>query len=366
MGVLGAFLLLGVLLVSAVPDIRNGFSQAISGSFKDTFLIFGSKDQAPVVEEGQPNQGGVQVVVEEPREEQKCEDLDEPREDGNLEIHVIGSTGNAILFREGETTVLVDGSDAGGALGVVQYLKDLGVERLTYFVATNYHSTAIGGAKTILENIPTTYIVVARNVDSHEKGADLISYLKSSKLVWVSPKAEYFDLDMDHQSKVRVRLVRTHHEGSFMVYVENRSDKFVVTGDMTLVEEGSLRYLPMDVDYYFVGARSDIYTLPKHVLEHTNAKHLVIGAPSEGVYVNRVLDLVKDVEDLEVLKVFNNDTLVLNSNGLGYEDSIQNVSLEESVTESEEEVTEFEESDTSEEIEDTSNENNSFEDNADH
>lgn len=325
------FLILGVLLVSAVPTLRNGFLQAFSGSLRDTASLI--SDQGPSVYDDTPsrnlpdrpsvpNREGSSRGEENVTNGSESGESEEPdRVKGNLELHVIGTTGNAILIREGSTTVLLDGSSKSGAGDVVKYLKDHGIDSLTYLVATNYHLTAIGGIPTILEEIPVTYLVLARNVDTDERGHELLSYLKSKNLVWISPHKEYVDLDLGFGSKSTLRLVRTHHEGSFLTVLMNNFNQFVVSGDITLVEEPALKYLPLKADYYFISARSDIYSIPEGVLDTINPKNLVIGADADNHFVKAVEDKVKG-RDIRLLKVYPNSSLVMDSNGLADDSSI--------------------------------------------
>jgi competence protein ComEC len=62
--------------------------------------------------------------------------------------------GDAILLRTGENAVLIDGGDTArrNVNSLMDYLRDAGITRLCYVVATHPHADHIGGLITVLRN----------------------------------------------------------------------------------------------------------------------------------------------------------------------------------------------------------------------
>ena len=59
--------------------------------------------------------------------------------------------GDATLIRQGDAAMLIDAGTAEGGDKVVAYLKQQGIERLDYVIATHAHSDHIGGMTRVLK-----------------------------------------------------------------------------------------------------------------------------------------------------------------------------------------------------------------------
>ena len=69
-----------------------------------------------------------------------------------LSVHMIDvGQGDATLIRQGDAAMLIDAGTAEGGDKVVAYLKQQGIERLDYVIATHAHSDHIGGMTRVLK-----------------------------------------------------------------------------------------------------------------------------------------------------------------------------------------------------------------------
>ena len=72
--------------------------------------------------------------------------------DETLSVHILDvGQADAILIRQGDSAMLVDAAEPDYADAVVSYIKEQGVEELTYLVATHPHEDHIGGMPAVLE-----------------------------------------------------------------------------------------------------------------------------------------------------------------------------------------------------------------------
>ena len=76
-----------------------------------------------------------------------------------------GSTGSKYPYRYGITT------NEGYEQQVIYYLKQLGVEKLDFYIATHAHSDHIGSGDEIIEHFPVDRLYIAEYDDSYQLAA---------------------------------------------------------------------------------------------------------------------------------------------------------------------------------------------------
>ena len=76
-----------------------------------------------------------------------------------------GSTGSKYPYRYGITT------NEGYEQQVIHYLKQLGVEKLNFYIATHAHSDHIGSGDEIIEHFPVDCLYIAEYDDSYQLAA---------------------------------------------------------------------------------------------------------------------------------------------------------------------------------------------------
>lgn len=76
-----------------------------------------------------------------------------------------GSTGSKYPYRYGITT------NEGYEQQVIHYLKQLGVEKLDFYIATHAHSDHIGSGDEIIEHFPVDCLYIAEYDDSYQLAA---------------------------------------------------------------------------------------------------------------------------------------------------------------------------------------------------
>ncbi len=129
-----------------------------------------------------------------------------------LELHFIDvGQGDCILLKSGEQCILIDAGPAAASPRLCEYLKSVGVTRLTAFVGTHPHEDHLGGAAAVLytfgaDNVymtdePSTGYFYERLLDAlSEKGitpiipqTDAVYTLGELKFEFLSPKKDFED-----------------------------------------------------------------------------------------------------------------------------------------------------------------------------
>jgi len=125
-----------------------------------------------------------------------------PASDAVFQVHFIdvGQGDCALVLAQGHA-MLIDGGERGSEGEVTKYLKDQGVSRLDYVVATHPHSDHIGGlAYGILESFPVGMVLAPRlsqdntpDTHTYEAFLNAVNQLvaQGAKAVYAQPGQEY-------------------------------------------------------------------------------------------------------------------------------------------------------------------------------
>lgn len=295
---LSVVVLTGATLFFTVEDIRSGVMSTLRGSVKDTVAILTPTE---IIEED-PTDPSITSEEESP-----AGVVIEDQKEDTVFIHILDTEGTSVLVVEGNKTLLIDGGMLTDTEKIQRYLNSLGIGRLTYLVATNYHETAIEGLPKILSYYPVDYLIVSENISTDKKGENLTSYFSEKSLTAniLSQKVTY------KLETVTFELIPTHEGGSLLVLLSDEDNKILLSGDITRVDEEALTVLPENIDLYSISSRKQTYLFPKGVLEKVNPKTLVISGSSDKKEVTKELQKVQSV-------VFQNEscgTILVSSNG---------------------------------------------------
>jgi len=98
--------------------------------------------------------------------------------DGEILVSFIDvGQGDSILVRSRDNAVLIDGGEHAQRNAVLDYLRNAGVRRLCYVVATHPHSDHIGGLVTVLGRLEVGYVImpdVLHDTNTFERFLDAI------------------------------------------------------------------------------------------------------------------------------------------------------------------------------------------------
>jgi beta-lactamase superfamily II metal-dependent hydrolase len=234
-----------------------------------------------------------------------------PKAKDNLKIHVLNSSGTAVIAVEGKTAVLFDGSDGKDADAIAVRIKSLGIDNLRYVVATNYHPSSIQGLPKIMSYFSVDYIFMSQNVANDKKGEELRKYLDSKHLIYTVPNGRaQFKLE-----NASFELLPTHDGGSLVAYIVNGSNKFVFTGDINRVDDPLIAELPVGVDMYSFSTRNDFYDVPKKLVDHIKPKNVIIVSVDDaGEATKRAIGVLQNLE-LTTYNTAQCGNVVVGSNG---------------------------------------------------
>lgn len=212
----------------------------------------------------------------------------------DLSVHYIDvGQGDCELLVSGGKTMLIDCGESQYAGRVTDYLKDLGVKRLDYVVATHPHSDHMGGMAKVMKNfdigeviipalpdedVPTTAffenflgVCEDKNLELTEAKVGDVLELGDARATVVAPNSEKYD-DLNNYSVV---LLVTHG-----------SKKFIFDGDAEKISEKEMISggLLSQVDVYKVGHHGSNSSSCAAYMKEIQPKIAVISCGADNPY----------------------------------------------------------------------------------
>ncbi|MDD5337489.1 MAG: ComEC/Rec2 family competence protein [Candidatus ainarchaeum sp.] len=227
--------------------------------------------------------------------------------------------GDAIFFKSGNHTMLVDCGEEGKGAYVSNYLMDRGVYRLDYLVITHTDSDHMGGCPEVLRN------VLVKNVIMDGQKRITASYIETMALAANSTLTIAKKYDEYYLGVVRMRVLHANTGSSesnqnsivFMLYDGNFT--LLMGADCDLGCETDLLKENIDADVLKVAHHGSKYGSSAEFLQEVSPQLAVIevGMNSYGHPANETLERLRDA-GAEILRTDLNGTVVLETNGTGY------------------------------------------------
>lgn len=198
---------------------------------------------------------------------------------GNMEVHFLDAgQGDSILVRSENENLLIDAGTNEDEEMVVSYLKEQGVEKLDYVIATHPHIDHIGGMDAVIETFPVGTCFLPEETYDTESFQEVLTALDeadikirhpefmenyeigSGRFVFITPDSEkqYEDIN---DSSLGIRLTNGAHS-------------FLLCGDIS-------QRIEKEILKSGISIRSDVMKLNHHGSRDANSwKFLKAASPS--------------------------------------------------------------------------------------
>ena len=239
---------------------------------------------------------------------------------GNLNVYYFDvGQGDAILLENNNQFMMIDaGNNADGEL-LVSYLKELGVRKLQYLIATHAHEDHIGGIDDIINNFEILNFYMSDVVTTTKTFEDVVIALENKSLTLNVPKVgELFVF-----GGVKFEVIYIGDDDSDLndtsicirgLYGEN---SFIFMGDASSAVEKKILSSNIDSDVLKVGHHGSRYSTSVNFLNKVTPSYAIISVGRSNNYNHPHSPTLTKLKDIGA-KVYRTDkdgTILVSSDG---------------------------------------------------
>lgn len=244
---------------------------------------------------------------------------------GPLKVHYIdvGQADSILIQLPDAKNILIDGGNNADGPAVIRYLKDQGVSRLDYVIATHPHEDHIGGLDAIIDAFDIGKVYAPRVIHTSQTYEDFLRAVQGKGLKITEAKAGVsLDTGSD-ASAVFVAPNGTDYEDlnnySAVLKLNYKDTSFLFAGDAEAVSENEmlLAGYNLKADVLKVGHHgSDSSTTPEF-LAAVSPKYAVISVGKDNDYGHPSPDVLTRLSaaGIEVFRTDEAGTVVTTSDG---------------------------------------------------
>lgn len=245
---------------------------------------------------------------------------------GNLNIYYfdVGQADSILLENNGKFMLIDAGNNADGE-NIVNYLKELGVEKLDYLIATHAHEDHIGGMDDVINEFEIGTFYMPDVVTTTKTFEDLITALENKTVSFETP--EIGDIFLFGGCKFEVLHLSDDssdlNDTSIVVRGLYGDNSFLFMGDATSDVERNILNSNIDSDVLKVGHHGSRYSSTVNFLNKVTPSYAIISVGEGNSYNHPHSVTFTKLEDVgaEVYRTDNDGTIFVSSDG-------QNIKLE--------------------------------------
>ncbi len=210
-----------------------------------------------------------------------------------VSVHIIDvGQGSSALIKSGDKGILIDVGEKEYAQTVIDYLKNSGIKKLEYVVASHPHSDHIGGLTEVLDAFPTENIIMpelsASNMPTTRTYEKLLLKIDEKNINVLS--AEFGESYLLGNAKLEVfgpvKQDKDLNNMSVICKVTSQNTSVLFPGDAEKEEmESVLAYSPnLKCDVYVMAHHGSNTSLEKDFLKKVNPSVAVISCGKGNSY----------------------------------------------------------------------------------
>lgn len=241
-----------------------------------------------------------------------------------LLVHFVDvGQGDSALIQINNKNLLIDGGPSVNSDSLVSYLKDQGVKKLDYIIATHPHEDHIGGLPAVIANFSVENFYAPRKTADTEAFKDLVRVLKSKNLKINVAKS---DMSFNLGDNVLINLISplfSEYEDinnySVVLTLNFNSSSFIFMGDSEKLVENQLINKAYDVssDVIKVGHHGSNSSSSSEFIDKVSPQYAVISCGRKNDYGHpnkETLELFQ-IKNIRVYRTDLENTIVFRSDG---------------------------------------------------
>ncbi|MCB2285730.1 MBL fold metallo-hydrolase [Clostridium algidicarnis] len=233
----------------------------------------------------------------------------------NLKVHYIDvEQGDSTLIQIDDKNILIDAGPGIAKEKVVSYLKEAGVSKLDYVIATHPHEDHIGNMADIIDSFEIGEFIAPKAISTTKSFENMIKSLKAKNLQIKTPNAG----DKISLGAAQLEIIAPNNNSyqylnnySIVTKLKYGNRSFIFTGDAESISEGEIlaKQLDLSADVLKVGHHGSKTSTTDQFLKAINPKYAVISVGKDNNYGH---------PDKEVLyKLANNNTDIFRTDKQG-------------------------------------------------
>jgi len=294
---------------SLLPEREQEIAAQINNSIKSIFNLTSNSSEKSIEQASTDN---VRVVP--------------GKESSDLKIHFLNvGQGLSILAECDGHFLLYDGGDRYTSSFVVAYLKEAGVEKLDYVIASHFDADHLNGVVGALNVFSTDLVLAPDYIATSKIYQSFTSVITEKQILVIHPEVK----DVYSLGSATFTILgpigseyKDVNDYSIVIMLQNGSDKVLITGDSEYVSEKELCDSRADLscDIYVAGHHGSGSSSSWDLLQETTPEYCVVSCGSDNSYGHPHDSTMEKLEAMEI-EVFRTDkqgTITCISNGNGF------------------------------------------------
>lgn len=238
----------------------------------------------------------------------------------NMRVHYIDVKQGDSTFIEfpNDKTMLIDAGKKEQGSNVVNYIKNLGYNKIDYVVGTHPDADHIGGLATVIESFAIGSIYMPKKSSTTQTYLNLLKVIKNKGLTIHTAISGVNIISLDN---LKVDIIsptkeyETSNESSAVIKIVYKNRKFLFMADATTDNEADIK-ADVESDVVKVGHHGSDTSSKEEFVQKTKAKYAVISV-GENSYHHPYDIIVKRWENIgaEVLRTDKLGSIVISTDG---------------------------------------------------
>lgn len=243
-------------------------------------------------------------------------------EKDGVEVHFIDvGQADCILVKEKDKSMLIDAGNNDDGKEIVSYIKDLGINKIDYLIATHAHEDHIGGIDNVIEAFEIGKMFMPEKMTTTKTFEEVLDSVEEKDVYLETP--EIGDIFYINDAKCEVMSIDSNAEElnqtSIVIQMNYGSNSFLFMGDAETANENARNW--NDIDVLKVGHHGSNSSSSERFLNQVKPEISIIQVGEDNKYN---LPTSKTLNKLEKInsKIYRNDlngNIILNSNGIDIE-----------------------------------------------
>lgn len=239
-----------------------------------------------------------------------------------MEVHYIDvGQGDSTLIKCGDEAMLIDAGDENHGSAVRLYLKKQGVTSLKYLILTHSDADHIGGAASVITNVPIDTVFMCQYEKDNLIYENLINALFYKNLSWSTPDVgSEFTLGNARYTVVAPNNIYPDpNNSSIAIILHHGTKSFLFTGDAEVEAENDILQNGISIacDVYQAGHHGSYTASTAELLDAAKPKYTVISCAMGNSYGHPHEDALTRIKGSgsELFRIDEQGTIIAYSDG---------------------------------------------------